>query len=73
MNGYEYLIERNRLLCGLEDALAAIRHLPQSERGAKAAKLQADFDRQLAELYSQVATEYPGERKKQPRRNGEPS
>jgi hypothetical protein len=73
MNGYQYLIERNRLLCGLEDALAEIRHLPQAERGAKTAKLQAEFDRQLAELYSQVAAEYPGERKKQPRRTDEPS
>ncbi len=73
MNGYEYLIERNRLLCVLEDALRTIRHLPQAERGAKAARLQAEFDRQLTELYSQVAAEYPGERKKQPRRNGESS
>jgi len=67
MDGYRYMIERNRLMYRLEDALAEIRHLPEAERRAKAARLQSDFDRDLAELYSQVVAEYPGERKKRAR------
>ncbi len=63
MNGYRYMIERNRLMYKLEDELAGIRHLPEIERRAKTARLQAEFDRQLAALYSQVAEEYPGERR----------
>lgn len=67
MDGYRYMIERNRLMYRLEEALAEIRHLPEAERRAKAAKLQAEFDRELSALYSQVAAEYPGERKKRAR------
>jgi hypothetical protein len=67
MDGYRYLIERNRLLHRLEGALAEIRHLPEAEKRAKAARLEAEFDRELAELYGQVAAEYPGERKKRAR------
>ena len=63
MNGYRYMIERNRLMLKLEDDLAKIRHLPEIERRAKTNKLQAEFDRQLAALYGQVAEEYPGERR----------
>ncbi len=72
MNGYRYLIERNRLLHKLEDALAALRHLPELERRVKAGKLQAQFDREIAELYAQVAEEYPGERKRPGRRIDDP-
>ncbi len=63
MDGYRFMIERNRLMYKLEDDLAKSRHLPDVERRAKTNKLQAEFDRQLAELYSQVAEEYPGERR----------
>jgi uncharacterized protein len=46
MNGYEYLVARNRLM--------------------------QQLDVQLAELYAQVADEYPGERKKKARPIVEP-
>lgn len=63
MDGYRFMIERNRLMYKLEDELAKIRHLPDVERRAKTNKLQAEFDRQLAALYREVAEEYPGERR----------
>ncbi|HEV3110958.1 MAG TPA: hypothetical protein VGY99_10730 [Candidatus Binataceae bacterium] len=63
MDGYRYMIERNRLMYKLEDDLAKIRHLPEVERRAKTTRLQAEFDRQLATLYAGVAEEYPGERR----------
>jgi hypothetical protein len=72
MNGYRYMIERNRLMLKLEDDLAKIRHLPEIERRAKTNKLQAEFDRQLAALYGQVADEYPGERRTKARAISDP-
>jgi hypothetical protein len=63
MNGYQYLVQRNHLMCQLEDELKKIAHLPQGERIAATSKLEAQFDIQLRELYAKVATEYPGERK----------
>jgi ribosome-binding protein aMBF1 (putative translation factor) len=63
MNGYQYLVQRNRLMYQLEDELKKIEHLPEAERNAAAKRLEAQFDIQLRELYSGVATEYPGERK----------
>jgi hypothetical protein len=63
MDGYRFMIERNRLMYKLEDELAKIRHLPDVERRTKTNKLQAEFDRQLAALYAEVAEEYPGERR----------
>jgi hypothetical protein len=72
MNGYRYLIERNRLMHKFEDDLHEIRHLPEVERKIKKGKLQAEFDRQLAALYAQVAEEYPGERKKKARAIADP-
>ncbi len=63
MDGYRFMIERNRLMYKLEDELAKIRNLPDVERRAKTNKLQAEFDRQLAALYAQVGDEYPGERR----------
>ena len=63
MNGYQYLVQRNRLMCELEDQLKKIEHLPEQERMAEAKRLEMQFDLQLRELYAQVATEYPGERK----------
>ena len=63
MNGYQYLVQRNRLMCRLEDELKKIEHLPQGERIAATSRLQAQFDVQLRDLYAQVAAEYPGERK----------
>ena len=67
MNGYEFLIARNRLLHRLEDDLAQLAGLPKEEREAQAKRLRARFDLSLAELYAQVASEYPGERRKKAR------
>lgn len=63
MNGYRYLIERNRLMCQLEDELGRLANLDVAERQAETARLQAQFDIRLKQLYTQVAAEYPGERK----------
>ncbi len=63
MNGYQYLVQRNRLMWQLEDELKKIEHLPQDERLAATQRLEAQFDIKLRELYAQVASEYPGERK----------
>jgi len=63
MNGYQYLIQRNRLMCVLEDELRKIENLPEAERLVETGRLQAQFDLKLRELYGQVAGEYPGERK----------
>ena len=63
MNGYQYLVRRNRLMCQFEDELKKLEHLPEGERRAAAKKLEAQFDIQLRQLYAQVAGEYPGERK----------
>lgn len=63
MNGYQYLIQRNRLMCVLEDDLRKIASLPEDERLAATSRLQAQFDIKLRALYTQVADEYPGERK----------
>jgi hypothetical protein len=46
--------------------------MPIAEREAETRRLQAKFDVQLAELYAQVADEYPGERKKKARPIVEP-
>jgi hypothetical protein len=63
MNGYQYLVQRNRLMCQLEDQFKKIEHLPETERIAAVSQLEAQFDVQLRELYAKVAAEYPGERK----------
>jgi hypothetical protein len=63
MNGYRYLIERNRLMCQLEDELGKLNNLDVADRQAETARLQAQFDIRLKQLYAQVAGEYPGERK----------
>ncbi len=67
MNGYRYLIERNRLFYELEDKLRKIEHLAASERLQRKAELEAAFDRMVAKLYAQVSDEYPGERRKNAR------
>jgi hypothetical protein len=63
MNGYQYLVRRNRMMCELEDELRKLEHLSEAERAAAAKKLEAQFDVRLRELYAQVANEYPGERR----------
>lgn len=63
MNGYRYLIERNRLMCQLEDELAKLSLNDPAARQAETNRLQAQFDIRLKQLYAQVADEYPGERK----------
>ena len=63
MNGYQYLVQRNRLMCVLEDDLRKIENLPEEERLAATGRLQMQFDIKLRALYEQVAGEYPGERK----------
>ena len=72
MNGYEYLLERNRLMYRLEDDLARLRDLPAAERLEKTARLQGAFDVRLAELYAKVANEFPGERRKKARPLADP-
>jgi len=72
MNGYEYLVERNRLMHKLEDDLARLRDLPASERQEKTARLQGAFDVRLAELYAKVGKEFPGERRKKARPLADP-
>lgn len=72
MNGYRFMIERNRLMYKLEDDLAQIRNLPEIERRAKANKLQSEFDRALAALYREVAEEFPGERRHKARPIADP-
>ena len=67
MNGYEYLVARNRLMQRLEEELARLAPLPAAEREAETRRIQAKFDVQLAEMYAKVADEYPGERKKKAR------
>jgi hypothetical protein len=72
MNGYEYLLERNRLMYRLEDDLAHLRDLPTAARQENTARLQGAFDIRLAELYAQVANEYPGERRQKARPLADP-
>ena len=67
MNGYQYLVQRNRLMQQLEQDLAAIANLPTAERNKERIRLETQFDLRLRELYAQVAEEYPGERKKKAR------
>jgi hypothetical protein len=63
MNGYQYLVQRNRLMCELEDESRKLGHLAEPERAAAVKQLEAKFDVRLRQLYGQVASEYPGERK----------
>ncbi len=63
MNGYQYLVQRNRLMWQLEDEVRKLGHLPEAEHAAAKKRLEVQFDLQLRELYAQVAGEYPGERK----------
>ena len=72
MNGYEYLVARNRLMQRLEEELARLAPLPAAEREAETRRIQAKFDVQLAELYGKVADEYPGERKRKARPIADP-
>ena len=72
MNGYEYLVARNRLMQRLEEELSKLAPLPTAERETETRRIQAKFDIQLAELYAKVADEYPGERKKKARPIADP-
>jgi hypothetical protein len=63
MNGYQYLVRRNRLIFELEDAVRKLADLPEVERVAATRQLEAQFDIRLRQLYAEVATEFPGERK----------
>ena len=72
MDGYRYLVERNRLMHRYEEDVAKLRNLPEAERKAKQNGLQAEFDRQLQTLYAQVAEEFPGERRKKARSIDDP-
>jgi hypothetical protein len=63
MNGYRYLIERNRLMCQLEDELGKLSLADPAARHSETLRLQAQFDIRLKQLYAKVAAEYPGERK----------
>jgi hypothetical protein len=72
MNGYQYLVARNRLMQRLETQLRQLDHLPQPDREGKERLLRAEFDMRLRELYGEVADEYPGERKKRARPLSDP-
>jgi len=72
MNGYEYLVARNRLMQRLGEQLARLAPLPVAEREAETRRIEAKFDVQLAELYAKVADEFPGERKKKARPIADP-
>jgi hypothetical protein len=63
MNGYQYLVQRNLLMCELEDEVRKLGYLPEPERQAAVKRLEGQFDVRLRQLYAQVSTEYPGERK----------
>lgn len=63
MNGYQYLVRRNLLMCQLEDEVRKLGHLPEPERQAAVKRLEAQFDIRIRQLYAEVAAEYPGERK----------
>ncbi len=67
MNGYEYLIQRNRLMIRLERELAKFKDLPAPERERQTRDAQARFDAELAGLYAQVIDEFPGERRRRAR------
>jgi hypothetical protein len=67
MNGYEYLVARNRLMQRLSEELARLAQLPVAERDGETRRIEAKFDVQLAELYAKVAGEFPGERKRKAR------
>jgi hypothetical protein len=63
MNGYQYLVQRNRLMCELEDELKKLDPLSAAERDVATKKLEAQFDVRLRQLSGEVSVEYPGERK----------
>lgn len=63
MNGYQYLLQRNRLMYQLEDEVRKLETLPEAERQTQTKRLEAQFDLRLRTLYGEVAAEYPGERK----------
>jgi hypothetical protein len=72
MNGYQYLVARNRLMQQLETQLRQLAHLEQADREGKERLLRGEFDLRLRELYGKVADEYPGERKKKARSLSDP-
>jgi len=72
MDGYRYMIERNRLMQKLEEELAKLAALPDEQKQGEASRLQAEFDRRLADLYAQAVQEFPGERKKKARPLSDP-
>jgi hypothetical protein len=72
MDGYQYLIQRNKLMINLEDDLSKLKDLPDAEREKETKRLQTKFDFTLADLYAKVADEFPGERKKKARPISDP-
>jgi hypothetical protein len=72
MNGYQYLVARNRLMQQLETQLRQLADLARPDREGKERLLRAEFDLRLRELYGKVADEYPGERKKKARPLSDP-
>ena len=60
MDGYQYLIQRNKLMIQLEDDLSKLKDLPDPEREKETKRLQTKFDFALADLYAKVADEFPG-------------
>jgi hypothetical protein len=74
MNGYEYLVQRNKLMIKFEDDCARLNNsnLAEPERERENKRLQVEFDAAVAELYAKVTDEFPGERKKKARPISDP-
>jgi hypothetical protein len=72
MDGYRYMIERNRLMQKLEEDLKKLAGLPEQQKEAETTRHRVEFDRRLAELYAEVASEFPGERKRKARAMTDP-
>jgi hypothetical protein len=72
MDGYEYLVARNRLMQRLGEELARLAPMAAAEREAETRRIEAKFDAELAEMYAKVAGEYPGERKRKARPIADP-
>jgi hypothetical protein len=72
MNGYQYLVARNRLMQQLEIELRRLTPMTPRDRESRERLLRAEFDMRLRELYGKVAEEYPGERRKKARPLSDP-
>ncbi len=54
MDGYEFTVERNKLLVWLAREKDRAAELEPASREARWRELEADFDRRMADLYAQA-------------------